>query len=101
MPCAASAFASATSAATTQANRYFSLHTARISVVPYRSSMGWTAIRTDLLFMDIVFDDPGVGFSKRVRLMFLLERQSFWKCLIFYGKRGALEARKINRFFHD
>jgi hypothetical protein len=33
--------------------------------VPYRSSMGWTAIRTDLLFGDIVFDDPGVGVGGR------------------------------------
>jgi hypothetical protein len=63
MPCAASAFASATSTATIQANRFFSLHTARISGVPYRSSMGWTAMRTDLLFRDIVFNDPGVGES--------------------------------------
>jgi hypothetical protein len=51
-------FLIAPSVATTQANRYFSLPATRISVVPYRSSMGWTAIRTDLLLMDIAFDDP-------------------------------------------
>jgi hypothetical protein len=45
--------------------------------------MGWTAIRTDLLFRDIVFDDPGggecgaVGATKSVEEM-MAGRVFFW-----------------------